>query len=51
MLIALAAPAASVPPTSVATTSQSDGRPPWASTIAGTVVISSSTMMRGFVSR
>ncbi len=31
--------------------SQSDGTPPLASIIAGTVVISSSTMMRGFVSR
>ncbi len=51
MLIALAAPAASEPPTRVASTSQSEGTPPSASTIAGTVVMSSNTMIRGFVRR
>ena len=49
MLIAFADPAASVPPTSVASISQIDGMPPAARIIAGTVVISSRTMMRGFV--
>jgi hypothetical protein len=49
-LIAFAEPAAIVPPTSVVTIKPSDGSPPWASTIAGTVVINRRTMMRGFVS-
>ncbi len=48
--IAFAPPAASVPPNSVAATSQGDGKRPAARTIVGTVVMSSSTMMRGFVS-
>jgi hypothetical protein len=54
--MALAAPAASVPPTSVATTSQAKrtGSSPsterQARTMAGTVVMSSSSMMRGLVS-
>ena len=46
----LAAPAASVPPTSVATSSRHDGQPRAASIIAGTVVTSSSSMIRGLVS-
>ena len=50
MLNALAPPAASVPPTSVQRTSAVDGQPRSASTIVGTVVISSSSMMRGLVS-
>ena len=47
----LADPAASVPPTRVAAISQSDGMPRSARIMAGTVVISSSTMIRGFMSR
>ena len=50
MLTALAPPAASVPPTSVSSTSPSGGQPRSASTIVGTVVISSSSMIRGLVS-
>ena len=50
MLMALAPPAASVPPSTVATISHSGGTPPWATTIVGTVVTSSSSMMRGLVS-
>jgi hypothetical protein len=46
---ALALPAASVPPARVATISQNDGRPRWASTMVGTVVTRSSSMMRGLV--
>ena len=46
-LIAFAPPAASVPPIMVATISQVEGQPRSASTIAGTVVTSSSQMMRG----
>ena len=49
-LSAFAAPAASVPPTRVATTRADDGQPPAASIITGTVVTSRSSMMRGFVS-
>ncbi len=49
MLMALAPPAASVPPTSVATISQTGGRPRCATTIVGTVVTSSSSMIRGLV--
>ena len=49
MLIALAPPAASVPPTSVIATSDQRGPARWASTIVGTVVISSSSMIRGLV--
>jgi hypothetical protein len=50
MLIAFAPPAARVPPKTTATMSQSDGMPRWARTIVGTVVTSSSSMMRGFIS-
>src|SRR6056297_2522403 len=46
---ALALPADKVPPSRVATTSQVDGHPPSATTIAGTVVTSSNSMMRGLV--
>ena len=49
-LTAFAPPAASIPPISVAITSHVEGQPRSASTIAGTVVTSSSQMMRGFVS-
>src|SRR5436305_2149440 len=48
--IVFALPAASVPPTSVTRTSWRDGRPRWASSMAGTVVTRSSSMMRGLVS-
>ena len=51
MLMLLADPAARVPPISVAAMSQSEGMPRSARIIAGTVVINSSTMMRGFMSR
>ena len=53
--MALAAPAASVPPTSVASTSHAKvtgsrvGVKRQARTMAGTVVMSSSSMIRGFV--
>ena len=53
--MALALPAASEPPISVQTTSQPQsptvmpGRPRAARTIAGTVVTSRSSMIRGFV--
>ena len=47
---ALAEPAAMVPPNNVANTSHGDGMPRAASIIAGTVVTSSSSMMRGLVS-
>ncbi len=50
MLSALAPPAARKPPTSVTATSRSEGRPCEARIIVGTVVTSSSSMMRGFVS-
>ena len=50
MLIAFAPPAARVPPTMTAATSHSDGTPRSASTMVGTVVTSSSSMMRGFMS-
>src|SRR5438445_11646739 len=50
MLIVLAAPAASVPPNTVAAISQPDGHPRAASIIVGTVVTTSNTMIRGFVS-
>ena len=49
MLMALAPPAAKVPPMTVATISHTDGMPCSATTIVGTVVTSSSSMMRGFV--
>src|SRR5262252_7126157 len=45
-----ALPAARVPPTSVTRTSRSDGTPRLASSMAGTVVTRSSSMMRGLVS-
>jgi hypothetical protein len=50
MLMALAPPAASVPPINVTITSQVDGQPRSATTIVGTVVINSNSMMRGLVS-
>ncbi len=50
MLVALAPPAARAPPTRVATTSQSEGIPPWATTMVGTVVTRRSSMIRGLVS-
>ena len=50
MLIVLAAPAARVPPNTVAAINQPDGHPRAASIIVGTVVTTSSTMIRGFVS-
>jgi hypothetical protein len=46
----LAAPAASVPPSNVSSSSERDGQPPAASIIAGTVVTSRSSMIRGLVS-
>ena len=45
-----ALPAAREPPTRVHSTVAGAGRPPAASIIAGTVVTSSSSMIRGFVS-
>ena len=51
MLMALAPPAASVPPRSVSSTRPRLGQPRSASTIVGTVVISSSSMIRGLVER
>jgi hypothetical protein len=51
MLIELADPAAIAPPASVARISQGEGSPRAASSIAGTVVISSSRTIRGLVSR
>ena len=50
MLMALAPPAARVPPTRVATIRLSRGSPRWATIIVGSVVTSSSSMMRGLVS-
>jgi len=47
--MALAPPADSVPPISVAATSQTPGHPPAATTIAGTVMIRSSSMILGLV--
>jgi hypothetical protein len=49
-LMVLAPPAARVPPTSVTRISPSDGMPRSARTMAGTVVTSSSSMIRGLVS-
>ncbi len=46
---ALALPAAIVPPTRVHRTSQSDGTPRWASSIAGIVVMSSCSTTRGLI--
>ena len=45
-----ALPAASVPPISVTRTSRSEGSPRWASSMVGTVVTRSSSMIRGLVS-
>src|SRR6266487_1982045 len=45
-----ALPAAGVPPTSVTRTSRMEGTPRWASSMVGTVVTRSSSMMRGLVS-
>ena len=50
MLVALAPPAAKVPPSTVATISQTEGTPCSATNMVGTVVTSSNSMMRGFVS-
>ena len=50
-MIAFAEPAAIAPPTSVTRIRPIDGMPRSASIIAGTVVISSRTMILGFVSR
>ena len=47
---ALALPADRVPPSTVATTGHSSGTPPLARNITGTVVSSSSSMIRGLVS-
>jgi hypothetical protein len=49
-LRAFALPADRVPPTTVATTSQSGGTSRAARNMTGTVVRSSSSMMRGFIS-
>ena len=50
MLNALAPPALSEPPTTVATINQRDGIPCSATIITGTVVTSSSSMILGLVS-
>ena len=50
MLKAFADPALMAPPTSVASTVSGSGTPRWARIITGTVVTSSSSMTRGFVS-
>ena len=50
IFMALAPPAAMVPPTTVATISQTDGTERSATNIVGTVVTRSSSMMRGLVS-
>ena len=50
MLTALALPADSVPPSNVIPINDQAGQPPSASTIVGTVVINSSSMIRGLVS-
>jgi hypothetical protein len=49
MLMALAPPAASVPPTSVASINQTDGSPRFATTMVGRVVTRSNSMIRGLV--
>ena len=49
MLVALAPAAARVPPTRVAKISQISGMPRWATTMVGTVVTRSSSMIRGLV--
>ncbi len=50
MLMALAPPAASVPPARVIATSDHGGHPRCAKTIVGTVVTNSNSMIRGLVS-
>ena len=50
MLMALAPPAANAPPSRVATISHTGGRPRWATIMVGSVVTSSSSMIRGLVS-
>jgi hypothetical protein len=49
MFIALAPPAARVPPSTVSTIRRMDGTPLAATNIVGTVVMSSSSMIRGLV--
>ena len=49
MLMALAPPAARVPPTSVAAINHTEGSPCFATTMVGRVVTNSSSMMRGLV--
>ena len=49
MLMALAPPAASAPPASVAAINHTGGRPRWATTMVGRVVTNKSSMMRGLV--
>ena len=49
ILAALAPPADNVPPARVATTVQSEGHPPAATTMVGTVVTRSSSIIRGLV--
>ena len=49
-MMALAPPAASAPPSTVANISQTEGRPLAATIIVGTVVTSNNSMIRGFVS-
>ena len=49
MLKVFAPPAASVPPSTVATINQSEGIPESATTMVGTVVMSRSSMIRGLV--
>src|SRR5438094_2112442 len=50
MLMVFAAPAASVPPPTVASISHGEGHPFFASSMVGTVVTTSKAMMRGLVS-
>ena len=50
MLMALAPPAANAPPSTVLRINHPDGSPRAATIWVGTVVISSSSMMRGLVS-
>ena len=49
MLKAWAPPAASVPPKTVAKINNSDGRPPSATIMVGTVVTSSNSTIRSFI--
>jgi hypothetical protein len=48
--MAFAPPAASAPPTSVVTMRRNGGTPSWARTMVGSVVMRSSSTMRGLVS-